>query len=125
MSRNRKKVIALLSAFLMIGTTHAQSFSEIALLENRVEKATLFMKMKYDLNEEQYYSVLEVNKDIAQKVKPILLSDKTKMEKILAIKPLGIERGKALMRIFNEEQKKTFRTIKEERKALLQTWLED
>ena len=123
MSRN--SIIILFVAFLMMGSIHAQSFRSIDISENRVEKATLLMKKKYDLNVDQYNAVFEVNKNLAQKVKPILLSDKTKMQKLLDIKPYAKEREKALMDIFNEEQQATYHTVIKERKAMLTAWLED
>ncbi|MDX3915612.1 MAG: hypothetical protein QHC79_18850 [Pseudosphingobacterium sp.] len=120
-----KIIVALTLSIATMGTLRAQSRVEKAVSAGGIEKATLFMKKKYGLNAEQYQSVLEINKSFAEKVKPILLNDQSKMEKLVAIKPLARERENALMAIFNQEQFGTFKKLKEERSALLKAWLDE
>lgn len=120
------KIIAVIALIIgSLNTLNAQQIGKLFISEGNIEKATLLMKKKYDLNEKQYYLVLELNTSFVGKVKPILLSDKSKMEKLLAIKPLAKEREKTLLTILDKEQSNTFITVKDERKALLKAWLED
>lgn len=103
----------------------AQQWSKIALADDKIEMATMIMKDKYKLDSKQYESVLKLNRMYAPQIKPILLSDKSKMEKVLVVKPIAKKYEQELLKIFTKEQAITFQNVKNERRAALKSWLEN
>ncbi|PZU86953.1 MAG: hypothetical protein DI529_07945 [Chryseobacterium sp.] len=105
-------------------SAQSQKLFDLISDNNLLEKATMMMREKYNLTADQYEKVLAINATFAEKAKLIVLSDNSKLSKIIAIKPLAKQREEALKKIFTEKQWKIYTEFKKERESLRKAWME-
>ena len=115
--KNRLLVLTL-ALFAFITSGHAQTDStgksKNSTPEQRAKLQTDRMKDKLVLSDDQYKQVLDINTGYAQKLDPILKSDKGKFAKYRQAKPLLDEKDKKLKGVLTPDQYKQWQDLKKE-----------
>lgn len=113
-----KLLLLTLALFAFITTSHAQTDNPgkgaNATPEQRAKSQTDRMKDKLVLSDDQYKQVLDINTYYAQKLDPIIHSDKGKFAKYRQAKPLLDEKDKKLKGVLTPDQYKQWQDLKKE-----------